>query len=387
VHRTKSFKLADLPENLIRFQSVPQNASFQDLGCCCLSLPDYLIRNRNGPPIFVTIAFGDDGIEITDQAGEFQRIAFQWLKILEDRGGSLVIGRKWLPGFRLHLSGETARMAREALKPAGWMKRAGRWVLGSPKAAVVILAMPFFVLDSLPGTWIARAVPSPLSKGIESTAINQTANKACKNAEGDAALRSMISAFATDAGPARAIVVNNGGFRVSARPGGEVLIDRAATTEVDAEVLAALIAHAMAHQHAGDVGIAVGRAEESNYLSRLTFFRFSRDLVELEYTREEEAAADLNAIAMMQRAGITLKPAAKFFAQMHEARLEERYWAQDYAQEHPGLRNRVATWTAAAAFQRTSHLALVEQQADALFNICWERPENAPVKWSEGRTS
>lgn len=351
-----------------------------------MSLPDYLIRNRNGPPTFVTIAVGDDGIEITDQAGEFQRIAFPWLKILEDRGGSLVIGRKWLPGFRLHLSGETARMARELLRPAGWMKRAGRWIVGSPKAAFVVLAMPFFVLDSLPATWIANATPTAFTRGIEWTAIDQAASRACGNKEGNAALEAMVHSLAPNAGRIRAIVVNNGGFRVSARPGGEVLIDRAATTEVDAEVLAALVAHAMAHQHAGDVGIAVGRAEESNYLSRLTFFRFSRDLVELEYTRDEEAAADLEAIAMMQRAGITLQPAAKFFAQMNEARLEERYWAQDYAREHPGLRNRVATWTAAAASQRTSHLALAEQRADALFNICWERPENAPVKWSDGTT-
>jgi predicted Zn-dependent protease len=197
----------------------------------------------------------------------------------------------------------------------------------------------------------------------------------------------MIRSLAPNDGPTRAIVTNHGSFTVSARPGGELLIDKPATTEVDAEVLAALIAHALAHQQAGHVGVAVGRAEEGNYLGRLTFFRFSRDLVDLEFTREDEAAADQAAIAMMQRAGITLKPAARFFARMNEARLEERYWAQEYAEEHPGLRNRIAVWSAAAASQHVSHQALVERQADALFNICWERPENAPMKWTESKTA
>ena len=350
-----------------------------------MSLPDYVTHGRNAPPEFVTIAFGDDGVELTDRRGEVRRIAFQWLRVLEDRGGSIVVGRKWLPGFRLHLSGESARTAREMLEPTGWMKGLGRWALGSPKAAMVLFAMPFFVLDSLPGTWVARAVPTAFSSGIEATAIDQAASAACSNAEGYAALDTMIRSLAPDNGSTRAVLTNSGAFVVSARPGGEVLIDKVATTEVDAEVLLALMAHALAHQQAGHVRMAVGRGEGGDYLGRLTFFRLSRDLVQLAYNREEEEAADLAAIEMMQRSGVMLEPAATFFARMNEARLEERYWAQEYAEEHPGLRKRVATWTAAAASQHTAHHALAEQQADALFNICWERPENAPVKWSPNK--
>lgn len=352
-----------------------------------MSLPDYVIHGRNAPPSIVTIAFGDDAIELTDMRGEVRRIAIQWLKVIEDRGGSLVIGRKWTPGFRLHLSGESAHGAREMLKPAGWLKRIGRWALGSPKAAIVVLALPFFVIDSLPGTWVARATPAIVSKGMEATAIDQAATESCSNPEGIAALQSMIRALAPNAPETPAVVTNSGAIIVSARPGGEILINRVATTEIDAEVLAALMAHALAHQQAGDVSIAVGRAEEGSYLGRLTFFRFSRELVRLEYTREEEEAADRAAIAMMQRSGIALEPAAKFFSRMNEARLGERYWAQEYAYEHPGLRNRIATWSAAAASQSAPRPALVERQADALFNICWERPENAPVKWPGGATS
>lgn len=350
-----------------------------------MSLPDYVTHGRNAPPEFVTIAFGDDGVELTDRRGEVRRIAFQWLRVLEDRGGSIVVGRKWLPGFRLHLSGETARTARELLEPTGWMKGLGRWAMGSPKAAMVLFAMPFFVLDSLPGTWVARAVPTLLANGIEATAIDQAASEACSNPEGYAALDSMIRSLQPDARSSRAVLTNSGSFIVSARPGGEVLIDKVATTEVDAEVLSALLAHALAHQQLGHVRIAVGRGEGGDYLGRLTLFRFNRNLVDVAYTREEEEAADQTAIAMMQRSGITLEPVTKFFAKMNEARLEERYWAQEYAEEHPGLRNRVSTWTAAATSQRAPRHALAEQQADALFNICWERPENAPVKWPSNK--
>lgn len=348
-------------------------------------LPLYALvaRGRGIAPRPVSIEFYDHSIELTDLRGEVEEIAYAWLKIREDRGGAIIVGRKWRPAFKLHLSGEAARTAKELLRPGSWYKRASRWALASPKAAMAILALPFFVVDSLPGTWVARATPSALSRGIEATAIDQLAHRACGNAAGNAALQALVRSVAPELDLPKLIVTNDPSFRVSARPGGELLVDRSATTEVEAEVLAALTAHALAHQQAGDVPIAVGRGEESGYLGRLTFFRFSRDLVDLAYTRDEEEKADRAAIVMMQRAGISLKPGADFFAQIQKARLDQRYWAQEYAEEHPGLRNRVATWSAAAAAQRSPHAALNERQSDELFNICWERPEGAMAKWPD----
>ena len=345
-----------------------------------MSLNGFLARGSTTPQL-VTLEFGEQRIELTDARGQVEEIAYAWLKVREDRGGSLIIGRKWWPGFRLHLNGEAARIAREMLRPAPWLKRVGRWALSSPKVAVVTLALPFFVIDSLPSTWVAQATPPPFSRGIEATAIGELAVQTCNSPAGNAALKSLVDFIASEGGAPKAMVINEPSFMVSARPGGELLIYHSATTEVDSEVLAALIAHAMAHQQAGHVRIAVARGEGSDYLGRLTAFRFNRDLVSLAYSAEEEAAADRAAIAMLRRVGISLRPAADFFARISQAELETRYWAQEYAEEHPGMADRARTWAAAASAQRASNAALSEQQADELFNICWERPSYVHPKW------
>lgn len=357
-------------------QTVPERPQ-QELA----TLPVYAFINYGNArtPAPVTLEFDDDGLEITDAKGDISRFAYQWLTIREDRGGSIVIGRKWSPNFRLHVNGEAARAAREALRPVSWKRRFTRLAFQSPKAAMLVLAMPFFVIDSLPGAWVARATPLFMSRGIEATAIDQIANQACTDRAGNAAIQSIVSILAPEA--SRIIVTNDHTFEVSARPGGELIIHRPATTEIESEVLAALLAHALAHQQAGDVPTAVGRGEESNYVGRLTFFRFSRDPVKMVFTREEEAEADLTAIAMLTKAGIALGPAARFFAQINEAKLETRYWAQEYAESHPGLKMRMTSWSAAASAQHSHRQLLDERQSDDLFNVCWERPEGAPTKW------
>jgi hypothetical protein len=332
-------------------------------------------------PQLVNLEFGEKCIELADTRGQIEEIAYAWLKVREDRGGSIVVGRKWSPGFRLHLNGEAARIARDLLQPAPWLTRAGRWALGSPKAALIILALPYFVIDSLPSTWLARAAPTPFSRGIEATAIGEIDNLSCSSPGGNNALKALVGLIASEAEAPKAMVINQPSFIVSARPGGELLIYRSATTEVDSEVLAAMIAHAMAHQQAGHVRIAVARGEGSDYLGRLTAFRFSRNLVSLTYSAEEESAADRAAIAMLRRAGISIKPAADFFARIDQAEQEARYWAQEYSRQHPGIANRARTWAAAAAAQHNSHAALSERQADELFNICWKRPSSVRPKW------
>ena len=349
-----------------------------------MPLNAYVTRGPANAPRAVTIYFGDDGIEMSDARGQVEHIAYPWLKIHDDRGSSIVVGRKWISGFRLHLSGESAQIAREKLAPTPWLRRAGRWALGSPKAALFLLALPYIMVDSLPNMWLARATPPALSRGIEATAIGEVARHSCSDPTGNAALQSLISAVAPETDASKAMVIDQPSFIVSARPGGELLIYRSATTEVESEVLAAMVAHALAHQQAGHDRMAVGRGVD-DYLSRLTVLRFDRDLVRLAYSPEEETAADRAAIAMLRRAGISLRPAADFFARVNKAELTARYWAQEYAEEHPGMSNRAAVWAAAASAQTGTHVALTEQQSDALFNICWKRPSYVRPKWEIAR--
>lgn len=333
----------------------------------------------------VIVEFGEDGVTLFDNRGEVEEIAYSRLKIRDDRSGSVLVGRKWRPGYRLYLAGEAARIAKERLRPAPWPKRIWRWALQSPKAALAVLAAPYLLFDAIPAEWVAHAVPLSLTSGIEASAIQKIRLSACPDPGGNAALRALIGRVSSGRSELQVMVINEHSFMVSARPGGELLIYRSAISEVDGEVLAALVAHALAHQEAGHVRIAAARGEGSNFVDRLTFDRFDGELVKLVYSPEEEREADQAAIAALHRARISMKPAADFFAKINQADLAGRYWAQEYAEAHPGGINRAAVWATAAATQKQTRKALSEPQADNLFNICWERPADVPSKWADGR--
>lgn len=179
-----------------------------------------------------------------------------------------------------------------------------------------------------------------------------------------------------------AVVLKQSPFFVSARPGGELLVDRAAVAEIDAPVLAALIAHELSHITHGDIVRAAGRGEGSRYVEHIFLGGYADRLAILKFSHDEEARADREAIELLKVKKISIGPAAAFFARNEKARREGSYWAQNYSDLHPGSANRASVWAVAARDQGPTPPPLSERNSDALFNACWERLEGVRWKWS-----
>jgi Zn-dependent protease with chaperone function len=254
----------------------------------------------------------------------------------------------------------------------------------NPRLIPIVLAVPFFLADHLPGEWYAEMTPHSAAVRLEQRALEKLQRQTCDDMSGQAALDALIRKLAhPSAGPVEAIAVNEHSFMVSGRPGGQLLAFRSAIVEVDADVLAALVAHELAHIEAGATLRAAGRGEGGKYLLRLAMPWWEDRPAELTYSRAEERAADDAAMAKLFDAGISLRPAADFFARIDQANKGDRYWAQDYSEQHGGISNRATVWRTASNNQGATHPTLSERQADDLFNICWERPADVATKWSQ----
>lgn len=362
---------------------VPQVAEHGGRGGGIVAL-NGLLREGNALPRSVSVEFDDEYLMLRDSRGWSETIGLGALRIREERPGSLVLGRQWRRGFSLQLSSEAARQARELLPPSRSLpRRIFALATSSPKLAITLMIAPFIIADHVPGQWYAHVTPKSAAARLESRAIEQARSDACDDASGQAALDALVRKLEGPGVPTEAIALRDPSFMVSARPGGQLLIFGSAVTEVDAEVLAALIAHELGHKEANQTLGAAGRAEEGDFPLRLILPWWDKSLVEMQYTRKEERMADHYAMVALRRAGIALRPAAEFFARIDQANQRDSYWAQEYSNRHSGVPNRAAVWATAANAQGSARPALSERQADELFNICWERPSGVTSKWAD----
>jgi Zn-dependent protease with chaperone function len=349
-----------------------------------LSYFGFLRIGEGQTPTVVSIDFDDAGLTIRDQKGRLDYYPYPSLVSKSSQGDRITLGRRLARGFRLDLSGAAAREFRNRTPPPeSRFSRLRRWAVRHPKLAALAILIPGIMIERLPGQWVAPLTPSRLAARLDGTLDHFVPAARCRSSEGHAVLNGLVRRL-SKAGvpPPTATAVDDWSFLVSARLNGQLLVTRSSLAEIEGEVLAALIAHELAHVENGDLIRAAGRGEGTRFIERIVLGGYPNRMAKLDFSSEEEARADEHAIEMLQAHRISILPAAHFFSRDEQARREESYWAQHHTDVHFGMPRRVAAWLAAARRQAPARPMLNERDADALFNTCWKRQQGTNWKWA-----
>ncbi len=148
-------------------------------------------------------------------------------------------------------------------------------------------------------------------------------------------------------------------------------------TDTDADALAGVMAHEIAHVRRRHVTQALVRELGIGALLRLFSSGIgtnAEQLVALSYTRANEAEADRDAIATLRRAGIDPRPTARLFAKLAKIESESGAFDAKFLDSHPVSRDRARHFAGSFVPGTAYRAALSRDEADALSNVCWVRP-------------
>ena len=326
-------------------------------------------------PHDVEVEIGDGRLCFTQDGGWKDEVDAAVLKRLDGGKGSLRLGRTDRPGWRLVVPSEAEPQLRPLL---GREDRYGRWIdrIGLVPALVAggALTASVLAIGYVAPHWIAPHVPMSWERNVGSAIVGDFGDLRCRNPQGQRALEALVDRVAPGSrnGPngIKVAALNVPMFNAAALPGGYIVVFKPAITETDSEALAGVLAHEVAHVRRRHVTEALIRELGIGALIRLFAGNVganAEQIVSLSYTRDNEAQADSDAIAMLRRAGISPKPTADLFKRLSN---EAPQFSAEFLQSHPLSSKRALKF--AAAYDRHAHYSppLNRDQADALFDIC-----------------
>ena len=253
-------------------------------------------------------------------------------------------------------------------------------------------------VEHFPAEWTASAISPAIQHRLIDAVVAQNATRRCSHDGGEEALRKLLVRLDPRHGPSVDIVgFNDGAFMVTAIPANKLVVSRGALQQADAETIAALVAHQLSHLRHGDPIIAMVRHQGAWAIWGAVLEGLPSDGVKMRYSGIEERRADLEAMAMLRRARISIAPAARFFEEIRVSRAQNSFVAFEYRDFHFGIDSAAKRWAAAAAQQLReggAGPALDRDSSDALFNFCWpgaippmrsaagttDRPSTAPAE-------
>lgn len=324
----------------------------------------------------VTAAGGRLGL--SQASGWSDSVEARLLKRMDAPAGMLRLGRTDVSGWRLMLPAEAESELGGLL---GRPDRYGRWIdrIGLVPALVVGAAITASVvtIGYVAPHWIAPHVPMSWERNLGSAIVGDFGDIKCRDPRGQKALEELVERVApgTTTGPdaIKVAALDVPIFNAAALPGGYIVVFEPAITETDPDALAGVMAHEIAHVRRRHVTEALIRELGIGALIRLFAGGVganAEQIVALSYTRDNEAQADGDAIAMLRRAGISPRPTAELFSKLSkEERLMPGYSAE-FLQSHPLSGKRAARFAASADSASRYRPALPQAEADALFNIC-----------------
>ena len=366
-----------------------------------LEAPARYFDGASAAPEPVVVRFGARSLVVTDHAGVARA---HWplarLRAVSARGDRVAqLAPEADSAERLAVEDREMVAALEAVCPRLYARETdrrggGRAIFWGAGAVAAVFALVLAILPALAGQ-LAPLIPPERERQIGTAVVTQlralvgAAGDAppgfCTATEGVAALDAMTGRLERTRAlphPLRVSVIDHPMVNAFAAPGGRVvlfrgLIDKAATPEEVAGVLAHEIAHVAARDPtvgvlrtagtAGILGLLVG-----DVFGASIAVATSEMLLNAHYRREAEARADRTAHAMLADAGLPTDPFAAFFE-----RLAREHGEVDgvlrYFSSHPALGDR-AEAAAAADDGRSGRFrpALTDQQWVALGGICRE---------------
>lgn len=257
----------------------------------------------------------------------------------------------------------------------------GGWIM-FVAASAAIVAVGIAVVFGLPAAsrHLAALVPPSLeAEWGESLAAGLEAQwGACRAPAGDAALglvaTRLAAALPDFAKPRRVVVVRHEAVNALALPGGTILIFQGLLDAAEGpDEVAGVLAHEMTHVSERHVTAAAIRGLGVGVLVTLVTGDASgavagaaATLLSGAYSREDEAAADSGAVALLNRAGISAAGLARFFRRIGE---KETGLLPEWLSTHPDPWARAAAVDSAAA-SRPAAAAMSAEQWAALRRIC-----------------
>lgn len=326
-------------------------------------------------PHNVRVRVEADSLELQQDSGWSDRVEASLLKRVEGGAAALRLGRTDLPGWRLILPADAEA---ELFSLLGRRERYGRWIdrVGLAPALVIggLLTAAVVGIGYTAPHWLAPHVPMRWERDVGSAMVGDFGDLRCRNAAGQQALEALVERVAPGAtkGPdgikVAALDVNV--FNAAALPGGYIVVFKPAITETDPDALAGVLAHEVAHVRRRHVTEALLRELGIGAFIRLIAGNVganAEQIVALSYTRQNEAQADSDAIAMLRRANISPRPTAELFQRLTK---EAPQYSAQFLESHPASGSRAARF--AASFNAKAHYqpALTRAQWDALFDIC-----------------
>lgn len=237
--------------------------------------------------------------------------------------------------------------------------------------SVFVLAMMFS--ESIPARWLSSRFSISAQERLVVGYIGSHARIRCNHPGGEQAVRAILTRLDPELGPAVEIVgLNTGGFMVTALPANKIMIFRDALTAVEANAVAALLAHELSHLRHGDATEAMVRHEGNIGALMAVFEGEDRNDAYLKFSGPEEERADREALTMMRRARIPMTRAADMFEEMRLADYRNKGFAAEQRNFHFGMNDRARQWRQAALLQGSNlQPVLAGDSADDLYNFCW----------------
>ncbi|PWE32539.1 peptidase M48 Ste24p [Maritimibacter sp. 55A14] len=257
---------------------------------------------------------------------------------------------------------------------------------GAAGSVMVII----FVLVPLLANQLATLLPPEGEKALGDATLSQIREAlsqsraplaVCEDADGQAALDAMVARLAAGADlpyPLQVQVLDHGMVNAFALPGGHVilfegLIDAAEEPEEVAAVLAHEIGHVAARDPArialrtagsiGVLGLLLGDFAGGSVVLLLT-----ERLIQANYTRAAETAADDFAHGLLKRAGMPPEALGAMFRRLREKHGDAKGLVAHFA-SHPRLADRIAA-AERAGDAAAREPALTEAQWQAFRGIC-----------------
>jgi len=302
---------------------------------------------------------------------------------LKAHGAEMIVERRDTPGAQLLIreTGAIERLIRIAPQLTVTGNRR-RWLtpLFAVVGAIVAVIALLWHLDVKPARTIAGLLPDGVRQRIGRSIVEQFKAKGdvCNAPAGRQAMDELLSHLLTeqpDAALYKVTVIDLPYRNAFATAGGQIvvtwqLIKQAQSPDEIAGVLAHEIGHGIErHPDASLIrvfGLSLLLEAVSGGSGMLS--SFSLHVLETGYRRQDEFAADRQALRLLKRAAIANKGLEDFFARNAKDGQESSFRALDFMRTHPYPRQRLEVVRRASPYPATS--SLNDRQWQALRAIC-----------------